>query len=193
MTEIRHDETSTGSAMQMTGTSTRGVQDSFGLQEEGINKCIDIVHQFRSDKIFKAKASLLLQQTIPREGIEEDTFVKAYGAYLAGPRDARQFRALPRECWKKSWQHNKGLHNKQMGIVKGASNLNLDLPLLARLSEPAHPMGTQMTQMNIGVQCLCMEYQLRRHVLTQGPCKFGDFFLQWSCSFSCSCSFAFSL
>jgi hypothetical protein len=54
----------------------------FNLQREVVDKCLNIIQQFRAGKITKPKASLLLQQTIPHESLKEDSFVSAYRSYL---------------------------------------------------------------------------------------------------------------
>ena len=84
-----HGEASSSTTLpsQTSGNTSEAVN----LQKEAVDKCLDIVQQFRADKIMKSKATLLLQQIIPHETFEEDTFVSAYGSYLRlDPRLRRQ-------------------------------------------------------------------------------------------------------
>lgn len=77
----QHGETPTSSAT-LPSQGTGSIPETFHLQKGTVDKCLEIVQQFRADKISKLKATLLLQQTIPHESVEEESFVSAYGSYL---------------------------------------------------------------------------------------------------------------
>ena len=47
-----------------------------------VDKCTDIVQEFRTGRISKSKASYLLQQSIPRDDANEDLFLSTYEAYF---------------------------------------------------------------------------------------------------------------
>jgi len=47
-----------------------------------INKCADIVQEFRTGRISKSKASYLLQQSIPHDDANEDLFLSTYEPYF---------------------------------------------------------------------------------------------------------------
>jgi len=77
----QHGETPESSATRPS-FDTGNTQETFGLQAEVISNCIEIVQQFRTGKITKPKAALLLQQAIPKNETDEDAYVSAYGSYL---------------------------------------------------------------------------------------------------------------
>jgi len=77
----QHGETQASSSTRPS-LESGNTQESFRLQAEVISKCIEIVQQFRAGKLTKPEASILLQQSIPGENIDETTFVAAYGSYL---------------------------------------------------------------------------------------------------------------
>ena len=51
-------------------------------QKQTIKKCTHIVQDFRSGNVSKPRASLLLQQTIPHENSDEETFSSTYESYF---------------------------------------------------------------------------------------------------------------
>lgn len=77
----QHGETSASSTI-LSGQERGSVLEMFNLQGEVVDKCLNIIQQSRADKILKPKASIWLQQAIPHESAEEDSFVSAYGSYL---------------------------------------------------------------------------------------------------------------
>ena len=86
-----------------------------------MDKCLDIIQQFRGDKITKSKATILLQQAIPHESLKEASFISTYGSYL------------------EMLDNFESCHEE-------VSVSNIETPLLlARLSEPDHPPRTQAT------------------------------------------------
>ena len=78
-----HGETSTSSITRPSQDSG-GIQgeETYGLQNEVVSKCVEVVQQFRAGEILKPKASVLLFQAIPQERLEEGAFITAYGAYM---------------------------------------------------------------------------------------------------------------
>ena len=72
----------TSSNATLPSQNSAGASEAPNLRKEVTDKCLDIVQQFRADKVTKSRATLLLQQTIPHETLEEDSFVSAYGTYL---------------------------------------------------------------------------------------------------------------
>ena len=51
-------------------------------QKQIVDKCTSIVQEFRSGEISKPKASLLLQQAIPHDDSNEESFLSVYGSYF---------------------------------------------------------------------------------------------------------------
>jgi len=51
-------------------------------QKQIINKCTGIVQEFRTGKISKSKATLLLQQSIPYDSSDEGAFLSAFEPYF---------------------------------------------------------------------------------------------------------------
>ena len=51
-------------------------------QRQAVEKCTNIVQDFRSSKITKSKASLLLQQSIPHDDPDDDSFLSVYESYF---------------------------------------------------------------------------------------------------------------
>src|ERR1700679_659726 len=51
-------------------------------QKQVIDKCTNIVQEFRTGKVSKSKASLLLQQCIPHDNPDVDTFISVYESYF---------------------------------------------------------------------------------------------------------------
>ena len=72
-----HGEESSSTTLPSQTTS-----EAVNLQREVVDKCLDIVQQFRGDKVTKSRATILLQQAIPHETLEEASFVSAYESYL---------------------------------------------------------------------------------------------------------------
>jgi hypothetical protein len=51
-------------------------------QRQIVEKCTKVIQEFRSGKITKPKASLLLQQFIPHDDLNENTFISSYESYF---------------------------------------------------------------------------------------------------------------
>jgi hypothetical protein len=51
-------------------------------QRQTVDKCTNVVQDFRSGKITKPRASLLLQQLIPRDDSNENIFLSTYESYF---------------------------------------------------------------------------------------------------------------
>ena len=51
-------------------------------QRQTVEKCTDIVQEFRAGSITKSKASWLLQRAIPHDDISEDQFLSTYEPYF---------------------------------------------------------------------------------------------------------------
>ena len=77
----QHGETSTSNNTRQTQDAGSVQEETYGLQNEVVSKCIEIVQQFRTGEVSKPKASMLLFKAIPQQ-LEENTFVTAYGAYM---------------------------------------------------------------------------------------------------------------
>jgi hypothetical protein len=52
------------------------------VQRQTVEKCTNIVQEFRSGAISKPKASWLLQQAIPHDGVDESQFLSNYEPYF---------------------------------------------------------------------------------------------------------------
>src|SRR5271163_3900957 len=77
----QHGDTSTSNNTRQTQDAGSVQEETYGLQNEVVSKCIEIVQQFRTGEVSKPKASMLLFKAIPQQ-LEENTFVTAYGAYM---------------------------------------------------------------------------------------------------------------
>jgi hypothetical protein len=51
-------------------------------QKQMVNKCTSIIQEFHSGNIFKPKATILLQQSIPCDESDENTFMSTYESYF---------------------------------------------------------------------------------------------------------------
>ena len=79
---MSHGEASSSTTLPSQFEGSAGSSEASSLQKEVMDKCLDIIQQFRAGKVAKPRATLLLQQTIPHETLEEESFVSAYGSYL---------------------------------------------------------------------------------------------------------------
>lgn len=77
-----HGETPASSITRPSQDSGGVQEETYGLQNEVVSKCVEVVQQFRAGKFSKPKASILLFQAIPQGQLEESAFVTAYGAYM---------------------------------------------------------------------------------------------------------------
>ena len=82
-------ETPSSSAMRVTFPSTSELSKG---QRQIVGKCTDIVQDFRSGKISKPKASLLLQQSIPHDNSDESIFLSTYESYFGMLNNFEQYR-----------------------------------------------------------------------------------------------------
>jgi hypothetical protein len=80
------------SATQPTFPSTSSLEPTED-QRQTIDKCTNVVQEFRSGKISKPKASLLLQQLIPHDESNEDAFMSAYESYFDMLDNFEQYRS----------------------------------------------------------------------------------------------------
>jgi hypothetical protein len=78
----QHGETSTSSITHQTQETESSQEETYGLQNEVISKCIEIIQQFRAGEVSKPKASMLLFQGIPQGQLEESAFITTYGVYM---------------------------------------------------------------------------------------------------------------
>ena len=74
-------EASTGEATQPTLSSLKASELS-EEQKQTVEKCTNIIQEFRSGSVSKSKAALLLQQAIPRNGSSEEQFLAVYEPYF---------------------------------------------------------------------------------------------------------------
>jgi hypothetical protein len=51
-------------------------------QRQTIDKCTAVVQEFRTGKVSKSRASMLLQRSIPHDDTNEDQFLSTYGSYF---------------------------------------------------------------------------------------------------------------
>ncbi|KAF8802661.1 hypothetical protein BYT27DRAFT_7244561 [Phlegmacium glaucopus] len=77
----QHGESSSSSFTRPSATvpSTPEISET---QRQVVDKCTSIVQDFRSGKISKPKASVLLQQSIPHDNASEDVFLSTYEPYF---------------------------------------------------------------------------------------------------------------
>jgi hypothetical protein len=88
----QHGEMSTSSTT-VPSQENGSPQEVFNLQKEVMDKCLNIVQQFRVNRISKPRASLQLQQVIPHENTKEDSFILAYGSYLKMLNNFKQYQS----------------------------------------------------------------------------------------------------
>src|SRR5271168_2990256 len=51
-------------------------------QKQTVDKCTNIVQEFRTGRVSKSKATLLLQRAIPHDEHDEDNFTSVYESYF---------------------------------------------------------------------------------------------------------------
>jgi hypothetical protein len=78
----QNGESSSNSATRPTASSG-GQSELSEEQRLTVDKCTNIVQEFRTGSISKPKASWLLQQAIPHDGTNEDQFLSVYEPYFA--------------------------------------------------------------------------------------------------------------
>jgi hypothetical protein len=87
-----HGETPVSSITRPLQDSGGVQEETYGLQNEVVSKCVEVVQQFRAGKISKPKASILLFQAIPQGQLEESAFITAYGAYMGMLNNFKHYR-----------------------------------------------------------------------------------------------------
>ena len=81
LTCLKNGEGSSSSATRPTTTSHEPSELS-EEQKQTVERCTNIVQEFQTGAISKPKASWMLQQAIPHEGIDEDQFLSSYKPYF---------------------------------------------------------------------------------------------------------------
>jgi hypothetical protein len=87
----------------------------------------NVSQQFRVDKFLKPRATLQLQQIIPHESAEEDSFVSAYGSYL---RMLDNFEQYQRGAVRRISETREFLGDGQPGVQQGGvEQFELEAPI----------------------------------------------------------------